>query len=52
LLRVTGDQTLLERFQVMIKKKPNLAEQNIKLRTSFCRVSPALALGVLVAFVN
>jgi len=36
----------------MIKKKPNLAEQNIKLLTSFCRVSQVLALSVPVAFVN
>lgn len=36
----------------MIKQKPNLAEQDIKLLTSFCRVSPVLALSVLVAFVN
>jgi hypothetical protein len=50
-LRVTDDQTLLERFQ-LIKKKPNLAEQNINLLTSFCRVSPVLALRVLVVFVN
>jgi hypothetical protein len=36
----------------MIKKKPNLSVQNIKLLTSFCRGSPVLALSVLVVFVN
>ncbi|HMH80881.1 MAG TPA: hypothetical protein VK514_11695 [Candidatus Acidoferrum sp.] len=51
-VRVTGDETLLERFQMMRKKKPHLAVQNIKLLTSFRRVSPVLALSVLVVFVN